>query len=94
MKISGFRFAVTALAVLASCDEAVLAEIGDATVAELACINRLNTVAGRSDATVNDLTTLEDGYSVLLDLPGAAQPWACTTDFDGNILELFYLGEG
>jgi len=67
---------------------------GNEAVARSNCVNSVNSTIGASGSTISDVTVLEDGYSFLVTVPGAEQPWVCEADFAGNVGEVFYLGEG
>jgi len=94
MKKFGILLAGTALAFVAACDEQTAQSVGSTAAAELNCVAKTNEVVGVSGASVSDVTKLEDGYSVLMKVPEAEQPWVCETDLAGNAKTVFYLGEG
>ena len=94
MKTSTLLIAGAALALLAACNAEVAQSIGSTAAAEINCTAETNRVVGVSGSTVSDVTKLPDGFSVLMKVPGAEQPWVCETDLSGNTQTVFYLGEG
>ena len=94
MKKYGALLAGAAFVLLTACDEQMAQSMGSTAAAELNCVAKTNEVVGVSGSSVSDVTKLEDGYSVLMKVPGAEQPWVCETDPAGNAKTVFYLGEG
>ena len=94
MKKYGVLLAGASLVLLTACDEQTAQSMGSTAAAELNCIAKTNEVVGVSGTSVSDVTKLEDGYSFLMKVPDAEQPWVCETDLAGNANNVFYLGEG
>ncbi|WP_181892907.1 hypothetical protein [Falsiruegeria mediterranea] len=94
MKKYGALLAGAALVLVTACDEQAVQSMGSTAAAELNCVAKTNEVVGVSGSSVSDVTKLEDGYSVLMKVPEAEQPWVCETDLAGNANKVFYLGEG
>ncbi|WP_108839343.1 hypothetical protein [Tateyamaria sp. Alg231-49] len=94
MKKYGVLLAGASLVLLTACDEQTAQSMGSTAAAELNCIAKTNEVVGVSGTSVSDVTKLEDGYSFLMKVPDAEQPWVCETDVAGNANNVFYLGEG
>lgn len=60
--------------------------------AENNCINDTNKTVGISGSTINDVSQLDDGFSILMNVPGAEQPWLCETNTAGVVTNIMYMG--
>jgi len=94
MKKYGMILAGSALFLVTACVEETGQPMESAFAAEVNCVAKTNEIVGVSGSSVSDTTRLEDGYSLLMTVPGAEQPWVCETDLAGNTKDVFYLGEG
>lgn len=90
----GICLAGVTFVLVSACSEEAAQSMGSTAAAELNCVAKTNEVVGVSGSSVSDVTKLEDGYSVLMKVPEAEQPWVCETDLAGNAKTAFYLGEG
>lgn len=58
------------------------------------CVSQVNATVGVSGSSVNDVTRLDDGFSLLMNVPGAENFWVCETSPSGAVTSVFYMGEG
>ena len=82
---------------LAACEEASSPSGAGASAEAVAasnCVSRVNATVGVSGSSVNDVTRLEDGFSLLMQVPGAENFWVCETNPSGAVTSVFYMGEG
>jgi hypothetical protein len=89
---------IPAVVALAGCVETTstsgVAVSNGQSAAQSNCINQVNSTVGVSGSSVNDVTALEDGFSLLMNVPGAENFWVCETSPSGAVTSVFYMGEG
>lgn len=89
--------AIAALLSISACVETSSPSGAGASVEAVAasnCVSQVNATVGVSGSSVNDVTRLEDGFSLLMQVPGAEDFWVCETNLSGAVTSVFYMGEG
>ncbi|MFD3190907.1 hypothetical protein ACFMPD_11610 [Sedimentitalea sp. HM32M-2] len=67
---------------------------GAEAVAATNCISQVDATVGVNGSSVNDVTVLDDGFSLLMKVPGAEDFWVCETSPSGAVTSVFYMGGG
>ena len=67
---------------------------GTDAIAAANCISQVDATVGVTGSSVNDVTMLDDGFSLLMNVPGAENFWVCETSPSGAVTSVFYMGEG
>ncbi|NOD37030.1 MULTISPECIES: hypothetical protein [unclassified Ruegeria] len=92
---SKIGLAVFVATAVAGCVETTQPGSGDGeAVARANCVADVNSTVGVTGSSVNDVTRLDDGFSLLMNVPGAQNFWVCETTPSGAVTSVFFMGEG